>query len=190
MAGTMDDATASMIRNLQEKTGKSLEQWVALVRKLGEQKHGAVVSHLKQSHGLGHGYANLVAHAARGGLEKPDAAAGEDLVAAQFAGPRAALRPIYDRLSAELRRLGADVELAPKKAYVSVRRAKQFAILQASTATRFDVGINLKGAPPAGRLEASGSFNSMVSHRVRLESAGDVNPELLGWLRQAYDAAG
>ncbi len=190
MAGSMDDATASMIRNLQDKTGKSLEQWVALVRKLGDKKHGEVVSHLKESHNMGHGYANLVAHAAKGGLEQPDAAAGADLVSAQFAGAKSALRPIYDRLVTELERLGADVDLAPKKAYVSVRRAKQFAILQASTATRFDVGINLKGTPAAGRLEASGSFNSMVSHRVRLEKAGDVDKELLGWLRQAYESAG
>lgn len=190
MAGSTDDATATMIRNLQEKTGKSLEQWVTVVRKLGDKKHGEVVSHLKESHGMGHGYANLVAHAARGGLAPTDAGGGAELVAAQFAGPKASLRPIYDRLAAELGRFGADVELAPKKAYVSVRRAKQFAILQPSTATRFDVGINLKGVAAAGRLEASGSFNSMVTHRVRLEKAADVDKELLGWLRQAYESAG
>lgn len=190
MAASMDDATASMIRNLEEKTGKTLDQWVAVVRKLGDKKHGEVVAHLKEAHGLGHGYANLVAHAAKGGLEKPDTAGAADLVSAQFAGPKAALRPIYDRLAAELGKFGADVELAPKKAYVSVRRAKQFAILQASTATRFDVGINLKGAAAGGRLEASGSFNSMVSHRVRLEQLADIDKELIGWLRQAYDAAG
>ena len=99
-------------------------------------------------------------------------------------------RPIYDRLVAELQRFGGDVELAPKKAYVSVRRAKQFAILQPSTKSRFDVGINLKGVAPKGRLEASGSFNSMCTHRVRVEQLAQVDKELVGWLRQAYDAAG
>lgn len=190
MAASMDDATATMIRNLEEKTGKSLDQWIAVVKKLGDKKHSEVVNHLKAEHGLGHGYANLVVHASKGGLAKPDAAAGEDLLAQQFTGEKAVLRPIYDKLATELARFGSDVELAPKKAYVSVRRAKQFAILQPSTKTRFDVGINLKGVPAKGRLEASGSFNSMVSHRVRLESLGEVDKELLGWLKAAYDAAG
>ena len=81
------------------------------------------------------------------------------------------------------------MELAPKKAYVSLRRRKQFGCLQPSTATRFDVGINLKGVAPAGRLEASGSFNAMVSHRVRVSDVNEVDDELIGWLRQAYDQA-
>ena len=185
----MDDATATMIRNLEEKTGKNLDQWVALVQKLGDKKHGEVVAHLKEKHGLGHGYANLIVHASKGGLAPADAAGADALVASQFAGDKAGLRPIYDRLLAEIQKFGTDVEVAPKKANVSIRRAKQFAILQPSTKTRFDVGINLKGAPAKGRLEASGSFSAMVSHRVRLESATEVDRELVGWLKQAYDAA-
>ena len=71
---------------------------------------------------------------------------------------------------------------------MSLRRKKQFAIVQPSTATRLDVGINLKGTPATERLEASGSFNAMVSHRVRVTSPSDVDPELIGWLRRAYEA--
>jgi hypothetical protein len=52
-----------------------------------------------------------------------------------------------------------------------------------------DVGIQLKGAPPKGRLEAAGSFNAMVSHRVRVASPAEVDAELLAWLRQAYELA-
>lgn len=185
----MDDATATMIGNLEAKTGKTLDQWVALVKKLGDKKHGEVVAHLKEQHGLGHGYANLVVHASKGGLAPTDAAGADALVASQFAGDKAGLRPIYDRLIAEIGKFGKDVEVAPKKANVSIRRAKQFAILQPSTRTRFDVGINLKGTPAKGRLEASGSFSAMVSHRVRLESVTEVDRELVGWLKQAYDAA-
>jgi hypothetical protein len=51
------------------------------------------------------------------------------------------------------------------------------------------VGINLKGTEPTGRLEASGSFNTMVSHRVRLSKPAEINKELLGWLKKAYDAS-
>jgi len=84
---------------------------------------------------------------------------------------------------------GNDVDLSPKKAYVSLRRSKQFGLIQPSTATRVDVGLNLKGVAPKGRLEASGSFNSMCTHRVRLESVKDVDAELVSWRKQAYEKA-
>ena len=71
----------------------------------------------------------------------------------------------------------------------SLRRSKQFGLIQPSTATRLDVGLVLKGFCTKGRLEASGTFNAMLTHRVRLQTAADVNVELLAWLRQAYDQA-
>lgn len=179
---------AKMVQNLRDSTGKSIDQWVKIAAKSGATKHGEIVKHLKSEYGLTHGYANLVAHRhlkSAAGDSEP-----EDLVTAQYAGAKAGLRPIYDALVKKIGAFGSDVELAPKKAYVSVRRAKQFAIVQPSTATRLDVGIQLKGAAPTDRLEASGSFNAMVSHRVRLESAKDVDKQLIDWLRAAYDAAG
>ncbi len=186
MAKSPDDALASMIANLEEKTGRKLAGWVALARKSGAGKHGELVKHLKSEHGLGHGYANLVAREALQGGAAP---AGDDLVSAQYSGPKAELRAIYDRLIKAVAGFGKDVEISPKKTYVSLRRSKQFALVQPSTRTRVDVGINLKGVPASGRLEPSGSFNAMVTHRVRVESPGDVDRELLGWLRRAYDAS-
>ncbi len=91
---------------------------------------------------------------------------------------------------ASARSLGPDVEVAPKKLNVSLRRRRQFALVQPSTRTRLDLGLNLPGVAPAGRLEASGSFNAMVSHRVKLAGPDDLDGEVLGWLRAAYDAAG
>jgi hypothetical protein len=184
----MDEAALAMARNLEQKTGKTIKQWVALARKSGESKHNAIIKHLKEAHGLTHGYANFVAHSASGVLAK-DAPAGEALVDAQYQGEKAALRPVYEKLVKEIRKFGKGIEISPKKTYVSLRRAKQFALIQPSTKTRVDVGINLKGAPVKGRLEASGSFNAMVSHRVRVEKAADANAELVGWLKKAYEAA-
>ena len=185
MAQAMDAATATMIKNLEEKTGKPLDQWVATARATGLEKHGELLKHLKADHGLTHGYANLVALYARGYGEE----SGEDLVAAQYAGPKAGLRPIYEAVLAAVRGFGDDVEVAPKKTSVSLRRSKQFALVQPSTKTRVDLGIQLKGVEPQGRLEASGSFSAMVSHRIRLESAAEVDDEVVGWLRRAYEAA-
>lgn len=180
------DPWASVDAGLVRKTGQGLDAWVARARAAGIERHKALVDHLK-AEGLGHGHANSVALRTLG---THAAAIGEDaLLEAMFAGPKAALRPIYDALVACARTLGDDVTLAPKKGYVSLRRARQFAILQPSTRDRFDLGLNLKGVEPAGRLELSGSFNAMVTHRVRLGAASEVDDEVKAWLRAAHDAA-
>ena len=88
-----------------------------------------------------------------------------------------------------MNKFGSDVEISPKKAYVSLRRSKQFAIIQPSTKTRVDLGINLKGVEPEGRLEKSGSFNSMVTHRMKITDKKEVNAELKKWLKEAYKNA-
>jgi predicted transport protein len=187
MAKSPAEMEAAMVANFPEKTGKPLEQWLALVKKGKLAKHGEIVAWLKDEHGMGHGFANLVAHRH---LNPPGAApAGDDLVAAQYAGKKEALKPLYDTLAAAVAKFGPDVVFEPKKAYVSLRRSKQFGLIQPSTATRLDVGIQLKGVAPTARLEASGSFSAMVSHRVRVESAADIDAELVGWLKQAYQAS-
>lgn len=193
-----DDQLRTMIANLPEKTGRNLDDWIKLLGASGLDTHGDLVKLLKTEHGMSHGFANTVVHCYRDPSRIPagvaTAAAGggtapADPVAAQYAGAKADLRPIYDALVSAVQRFGKDVELAPKKAYVSLRRSKQFGIIQPSTRTRVDVGLNLKGVEPTARLEASGSFNAMVSHRVRLGSADEVDAELVGWLKQAYEGA-
>ena len=184
---TPEQQAQAMIDNMPEKTGKSLDDWLGVCNKSGLEKHGEIVKHLKTDHGMTHGFANLVAHKYR---EAASGGAPDDPVAAQYAAAKAGLRPIYDALVKRVSTFGDDVEISPKKTYVSLRREKQFALIQPSTRTRVDVGINLRGADVTDRLEASGSFNAMVSHRVRLSETGDVDDELVGWLEQAYQAAG
>lgn len=184
---TPEEMAASMIANLPEKTGKDLAAWVEIVKRSGREKHGEIVKHLKAEHGVSHGYANLIAHEAKrsAAAHAPD----DDLMEAQYAGPKADLTVIRDALLARVTAFGDDVEVAPKKTYISLRRNKQFALIQPSTKTRVDVGINLGDRPPEGRLEASGSFNSMVSHRVRVTQVEEVDEELAAWLREAYEGA-
>lgn len=186
MPQSPEEMVKTMIANLPEKTGKSLPQWLSVVGRTKLAKHGEIVTFLKKEHGVGHGFATLIAQQK---LSQGKSESGDDLVDAQYSGPKAGLRPIYDAVTAMVRKLGKDVEVSPKKTCVSYRRSKQFALIQPSTRTRVDLGINLKGAPAKGRLEASGSFNAMVSHRVRLESKSDVDAELKSWLKKAYDAA-
>ncbi|MEM7350025.1 MAG: DUF4287 domain-containing protein [Acidobacteriota bacterium] len=183
---TPEEMAETMIRNLEAKTGKALPAWLEITRASGLEKHGAIVKMLKQEHGVTHGFANLIAHKTR---ESGPATPGDDLVATQYAGAKAGLQPIYDALMSAVGAFGKDVEIAPKKAYVSLRRNKQFGLVQPSTRTRVDVGLNLKGVEPTERLELSGSFNAMCSHRVRLSEVQQVDDELVAWLRQAYDGA-
>jgi hypothetical protein len=190
MAKTPEQMLETMIANLPEQTGKTLDQWIAVVRKSGLEKHGQIVTMLKGDHGITHGYANLIAHSALKSDAASVAAEGTDLVDAQYSGEKAGLRAIHDRIMDAVDGFGDDVEVAPKKAYVSLRRKKQFALVQPTTKTRVDVGLTLTGVEPAGRLEASGSFNAMCSHRVRIGAADEVDAALIAWLRQAYDTAG
>lgn len=185
--GKVEDATATMIANMPEKTGKSLDQWLVIVKKTKLQKHGDIVKLLKADHAIGHGFANLIAHKALS--SDAGSAEDEDLVSAQYSGAKAALKPIHDKLIKLVESFGKDIELSPKKAYVSLRRSKQFGLIQPSTATRLDLGLNLKGIAPTARLEPAGSWNAMVTHRVKLASAAEVDAELKAWLKAAYDAA-
>jgi len=183
-----DEIAAAVIANMKEKTGKTLPQWLKIAKAAKLQKHGEIVKHLKTEHGMTHGFANLVAHKTLAS-DAGSASSSTELVDAQYSGAKADLRPIYDALMAKIGKFGKDVEIAPKKSYVSLRRSKQFGLIQPSTKTRIDVGINLKGVKATGRLEASGSFNAMVSHRVRIGDVKEVNRELIDWLKKAYSGA-
>jgi hypothetical protein len=182
-----DEQEATMIAKLPEQTGRSLEAWRKVIAASGMTSHGQIVALLKTEYAVTHGYANLIAHKAR--ASDAASASADDLVEAQYSGSRAAMKPLYVALMREVLRFGSDVEVAPKKAYVSLRRAKQFALIQPA-ASRLDVGINLKGEKATARLETAGSFNAMVSHRVRVSTASEIDEQLLGWLKDAYDRSG
>ena len=184
---SVDEATQTQIRNIETQTGQSLDELIAAGLATGQTKHKALQAFFTETYGLTYGNANVVAIFARDRLK---GASGEEanFVDAQYEGKKAALRPLYDTLIAAVAGFGDDVAIAPKRTYVSLRRKKQFALVQPGPG-RVDVGINLKGVEPDGRLEKSGSFNAMCTHRVRVNSPDDVNDELLGWLRLAYEQA-
>jgi len=186
MATRPEEQLAKMIADLPSKTGKSLDDWLKILKTKGLDKHKQIRIYLQEEHGVSYGYANQIAlRAVHGGTADWNGDPADEI----YAGAKEALRPIHDTLMSEIESFGDDVDVAPKKGYVSIRRAKQFAMIQPSTATRVDLGINLKGVEPIGRLEASGSWNGMFTHRVRLASVDEIDSEVFGWLRRAYDAA-
>lgn len=183
MADKASDPMETMKANLLKNTGKSLEAWAQIVKASGLDKHGDQMKLLKETHGLGHGYANLICHTAKGTLDAPE----EDLLTGQFKG-KEALVPVYEALAAFAQSLGSDVEVSVKKTSVAFRRSKNFAVATPASKSRLDLGLNLKGAPATGRLieEKPGS---MCTHKVKLESPGDVDAEVKGWLKDAYGRA-
>jgi uncharacterized protein DUF5655/uncharacterized protein DUF4287 len=180
---SLDDQLRTQIRNIENATGRSMDEWTALVGASGRAKHGEIVAWLKAEHGFSHGNANRVAIEA---LRGPAAPEGDALVDKIYSGPKGALRPLHDRVIALAAGLGDDVEQAPKQAYVALRRSKQFGTVGPASGGRLEIGLNLKGVEPGGRLEPS---SGMCTHRVRISDAGELDAEVIGWLRAAYDRA-
>lgn len=184
----VDAALQSQIRNIESTYGKPLDHWFEVIDASGLTKHNEVVAMLKADHGLAHGAAHRVSLLAR---QRHDTggAAPSDPADALYAGTKAGLRPLHDALLGQIRALGA-FDIAPKKGYLSLRRRKQFAMIQPSTASRIDLGLILPAATPAtGRLESAAKFNPLFTHRVRITAATDLDDELRGWLAIAYALA-
>lgn len=184
----MDQAGKTMLENLKKNTGKTLAEWIDIVKKESFTKHGEILKFLKVTHGFTHGFANLVALKTRG-TDAGSVENKDELVENQYQG-KEHFRPLYDKLISEIMLFGDDIEIAPKKAYVSLRRKKQFAILQPATKTRFEIGINLKGFPPKGKLEEIKTANAMCSHKINLLNDNEIDKEVIEWLKTAYLHAG
>ena len=188
----VDKATETQIQNIQTRTGKTLDELFALIRESGLSKHGEIREMLKRDLSLGYGDANALAAAflksvGQGGAPAAEAAT-DDVVGAIYAGAKGDLRPIHEKLMAAIAALGP-FEIAPKKAYVSLRRKKQFATIGPATKTRVDVGLNMKGVPATERLIELPP-GGMCQYRVSLTEVSEVDQEVMGWLRSAYEGAG
>jgi hypothetical protein len=202
----VDAALLTQIRNIEQIYGHPVAYWYTVIDGSGLSKHTEVVAFLKSEHGLKHGAAHRLSLLARdrstSGTDhsQPDrgrAAAAPDqgtdaadvAVDALYAGRRAGLRPLHDQLMEAIKSLG-DLTVSPKKGYLSLRRRKQFAMIQPSTATRIDLGLILPAdTAPGARLESAATWNALFTHRVRISTADDLDPELQQWLQQAYVAA-
>jgi predicted transport protein len=195
MPNSPQDMMRAVIANLPAKTGRDYDGWIALIREQaiagqGMSKTGEILNWLKREYGLGHSTAFILTSEA---LKPSDyiTPTDEQLIAAQYAGAKAALRPIFEQVLAYAKTLGDDVRIETRQTYVAFARAKQFALVQPSTKTRVDLGLVLPDVVPAGRLAASTNFGSgSINRRVALATPEEVDAEIEGWLRQAYDRCG
>ena len=177
----MNQALQTMINNMPEKTGKKLEEWIEILEKEKFEKHSIAVDFLKTNHGLTYGFANTIVTLA---TEKNSPS--EDLVFNQYMG-KESLKPVYDKLISTIEDFGADIVVSPKKGSVSLIRKKQFALIKPATKTRIDLGLKLKGIEIQGRLEGSGPFGAMCTHRIQLKNITEIDNEIIQWLSVAYE---
>ncbi len=186
---SVDKAVQTQLDNIQTKTGKSLEQLHAQIRASGKTKHTDIIAMLKHELGLGHGDANALALSHKKAAAAPASNADAvDPLLEIYAGPKAELRPIHDKVMQAVSKFG-EFDVAPKKGYVSLRRKKQFAMITPASKTRVEIGLNMKGVKATARLQALPA-SGMCQYKVNLGEAGEVDAELIAWIKLAYDAAG
>jgi hypothetical protein len=188
----VDVASQNQLKNIQARTGKTLEELYALIRTSGLAKHGEIRDYLKRELAMGHGDANALAGAflkSEGQAAAPAAEpTADDVLGGLYSGAKAGLRPIHDRLMAAIAGFGP-FEIAPKKGYLSLRRKKQFAMIGPATKGRVEVGLNMKGIPPTARLIELPA-GGMCQYKVDVADVSEVDQELKAWIKQAYDSAG
>jgi hypothetical protein len=176
----MEKTLQTMLDNLPEKTGKSLVEWKLILNEKSFEKHSDGVKYLKTEHNVTHGFANTIVT-----LSKEDNLSSEDLVDAQYNG-KENLIPIYKELIVYVKSLGTDVTITPKKESVSIIRKRQFILIKPATKTRIDLGFKIKDKSTTERLEDSGPFGTMCTHRVKISKLEEIDNELKGWIKEAY----
>jgi predicted transport protein len=183
----MDKAVVSMIENLKEKTGHSLEEWKKIITKKALAKHGEIVKFLKGEHNVTHGYASEIALKVLGS-DADSAVNADDFIETQYKG-KEHLKPYYDKLIEAINKFDGEYKIDPKKTYVSLKRKKQFVILNPASKTRFEIGFNLKGVAPKGKLEAE-KPNGICSHKINLADIKEIDKEVIDWIKLAFENAG
>jgi len=188
-------ATLSQLRNIQNKTGRTLQELHAVLADSGLQKTGERRSLLMERFKLGYGDANAVALSYGKPLPSLEACADStpsadvsiDPLEAIYTGSKAHLRPLHKAVVAMLKEWG-EFDQSTKKNYISLRRKKQFAMLGPATKDLIEIGINAKDLPPHERLKAQPP-GSMCQATTRIASISDLDSDLQTWLKQAFDAA-
>lgn len=186
------------IESLPGKTGKTLEQWVTVIRKHGPTDQKARSAWLKQEHGFGGNTASWLADRASA---QPGATWDDDpatylkmaagYVESMYAGPKSALRPLYDRLLELALAIGPEAKACPCKTIVPIYRNHVFAQLKPTTRTRIDLGLALakrRGKLPARLIDTGGlAKKDRITHRIEITSIEDIDAGVEKWLRIAYD---
>jgi hypothetical protein len=182
------------IAELPAKTGRTLQDWLHLVKEEGPPTEAERRQWLKEKYGLGTNGAWWIAERAEGKGTEEDSPEGylqaaAEWVEAMYAGPRAGLRPLHDRLLQLGRSLGPDVRVCPCQTIVPLYRNHVFAQIKPATRTRIDFGLALGDTKAAGRLIDTGGLakKDRITHRIPITSLAEIDAEVERWLKKAYE---
>lgn len=186
--------TQKWIGELKQKTGRSLEEWLKLIKKEGPKDEKERRAWLKETHGLGTNTAWWLAERSVGKGEEagdPDLylESAERDVEKMFSGGKAHLRPLYDALLKLGLKTGKEAKACPCSTIVPLYRNHVFAQIKPTTQTRIDMGFALGDTKPTGRLIDTGGFakKDRITHRIPITSLNDIDDEVKHWLKVAYD---
>jgi len=184
------------VGELKDKTGRTLEEWIALVKKEGPKDEKSRREWLKTKHKFGTNGAWWIAERAdgKGGEEdSPEAylKTAARYVEEQYAGPKEKLRPVYNELLTLAKSIGGDVKACPCKTIVPLYRKHVFAQIKPTTNTRIDLGFALthyKGKLPKRFIDTGGlAKKDRITHRIEITAAEQIDGEVKKWLMTAYD---
>lgn len=182
------------IANLKQKSGRTLEEWIRFIKESGPRTEKERRERLRAEHKLGTNYAGWLAGWAQGkGREDGDPSAyltaAEAYVETMFSGPKAGLRPLYERLLRLGKGLGKDVRVCPCKTIVPLYRRHVFAQIKPTTRSRIDLGLALAKAKPRGRrlVETGGlAKGDWITHRIPITTLAEIDDEVRRWMKTAY----
>jgi Domain of unknown function (DUF5655)/Domain of unknown function (DUF4287) len=186
--------TQKWIAELKEKTGRTLEEWIKHIKKVGPKTEKERREWLKTECGLRTNTSWYLAELSVGKGEEagdPDhyLEAAEQYVEEMFSGSKAGLRPIYDQLLKLGLAIGKEAKACPCQTIVPLYRNHVFAQIKPTTRTRIDMGFALGEMKPKGRLIDTGGFakKDRITHRIPITSVDEIDDEVKHWLKIAYD---
>jgi hypothetical protein len=186
--------TQKWIGDLKQKTGRSLDEWMTLIKKEGPAEEKDRRDWLISKFGLGTNSAGWLAERSLGkGEEVGDPEqylqAAEGYVATMFSGKKASLRPIYEALLKLGLSMGKEAKACPCQTIVPLYRKHVFAQIKPATQTRIDFGLALGNLKTPRRLIDTGGYakKDRITHRFEITSLKDIDDDVKRWLKVAYD---
>jgi len=186
--------TQKWVSTLKDRTGRSLDEWLALLKESGPKTEKDQRQWLRQKHQMGMNSAFWIAERAAGKTDEtgdPETylQAAEQYVEKMYSGKKADLRPLYDKLLTLGLSMGKDVKACPCQTMVPLYRRHVFAQIKPTTQTRIDMGFALGALKAQGRLVETGGFakKDRITHRIPISTPADIDGEVKRWLRVAYE---
>jgi hypothetical protein len=184
----------SVIAQMKQKTGRSLDEWVRHVKQRGPEGEKERAGWLKKEHGMGTNYASWIAGKSVGKTEATEDAVqylknADDYVERMFAAPKEHLRTIYDQVLTFAKTLGPDIRVSPCQTMVPIYRNHVIAQVKPTTRARIDLGLALRDTKAPKRLIDTGGFakKDRITHRIEISSREEFDDEARRWMKRAYE---